>query len=37
MELLCAFTDLALVIRPSLVNLRDAQSTAGRIRVLEQA
>lgn len=37
MELLCAFTDLALDAHPFLVNRRHAQSTSGRVRVLEQA
>jgi hypothetical protein len=37
MDLLCEFTDLALDAQPSLVNHRHAQSTSGRIRVLEQA
>ena len=37
MDLLCEFTDLALDAHPSLVNHRHAQSTSGRIRVLEQA
>ena len=37
MDLLCAFTDLALDAQPSLVNHRHAQSTSGRVRVLEQA
>ena len=37
MDLLCAVTDLALDINPHLPNLRHAQSTSGRLRVLEPA
>jgi hypothetical protein len=37
MDLLCAFTDLALSVHPALMNRRHAQSTSGRVRVLEQA
>jgi hypothetical protein len=37
MDLLCAFTDLALESNPDLPNRRHAQSTSGRIRVVEPA
>ena len=35
MDLFCALTDLALAANPDLANQRHAQSTSGRIRVLE--
>ena len=34
MELLCAFTDLALTAHPALVERKDAQPVAGRIQVI---
>lgn len=36
MDLLCAITDLALTANPLLGHQRHAQSTSGRVRVLEQ-
>jgi hypothetical protein len=37
MEMLCAMTDLALSVRPSLQERRHAQSITGRIQVLSAA
>ena len=34
-ELLCNFTDLILEINPKLMELKDAQPVAGRVRVLK--
>jgi hypothetical protein len=34
MEMLCSFTDLALALNPSLPDLKDAQQTKRRIRIL---
>ena len=34
MEMLCSFTDLALALNPSLSDLKDAQQTKRRIRIL---
>jgi hypothetical protein len=34
MDLLCAFTDLALVANPGLADVKNAQQTQGRVRVL---
>ena len=34
MELLCLFTDLILTANPDIVEQKDAQSLAGRVRVL---
>jgi hypothetical protein len=34
MEMLCAFTDLALTVNPALQEGKDAQPVAGRIQVL---
>ena len=34
MDALCAFTDLALTLNPRLPDLKDAQQTQGRIRLL---
>jgi hypothetical protein len=34
MEMLCSFTDLALALNPSLPDLKDAQLTKRRIRIL---
>ena len=36
-ELLCNFTDLIPVINPKLMELKDAQPVAGRVRVLKAA
>ena len=36
MELLCAYTDLALSVNPNLPDRRDARSTTGRIRILSR-
>ncbi len=36
MELLCAFTDLALAVNPSLAKKKDAQPTGDRIQVLRR-
>lgn len=36
MELLCAFTDLALEVNPHLADKKDAQQTKGRIQVLSR-
>ena len=37
MELLCAFTDLALAVNPDLPSFKDAQSTPRRIQILTEA
>ncbi len=37
MEMLCAFTDLALSVNPTLQERKHAQSVAGRIQVLSAA
>jgi hypothetical protein len=37
MELLCFFTDLILENNPEIVNIKDAQPIAGRVRVLSKA
>ena len=37
MELLCVFTELILTTNPKIVEQRDAQSTARRIRVVSTA
>jgi hypothetical protein len=37
MEMLCSFTDLALALNPSLPDLKDAQETKRRIRILSAA
>ncbi len=37
MEMLCIFTDLALEINPLLSEMKDAQSTHGRILILGKA
>lgn len=37
MDMLCAFTDLALSVNPSLKECRRAQPIAGRIQVLSEA
>ena len=37
MEMLCAFTDLALTAKPDLMERKDAQPSAGRIQVLSAA
>ncbi|MFN7944227.1 MAG: hypothetical protein U0Z53_02525 [Blastocatellia bacterium] len=37
MELLCFFTDLILENNPEIVNAKDAQPIAGRVRVLSKA
>ena len=34
MELLCAFTDLALEANPELASKRDARQTEGRIQII---
>ena len=34
MELLCAFTDLALSANPALADVKNAQQAQGRIRIL---
>lgn len=36
MELLCSFTDLALEINPKLPELKDAQQTKKRIRIVSK-
>lgn len=36
MELLCSFTDLALEINPKLPELKDAQQTKKRIRIISK-
>ena len=35
MEMLCAFTDLALALNPKTAGMKDAQPIPGRVRVLE--
>ena len=37
MEMLCNFTELALVLNPDLAGKKDAQPTKGRVRILSQA
>ena len=37
MELLCLFTDLILTVNPHIVEQKDAQPLAGRVRVLTPA
>ena len=37
MDLLCAFTDLALSINPDLQDRKDAQPIAGRVQVISAA
>ena len=37
MEMLCAFTDLALELNPDLTGKKDAQSIKGRIQILSEA
>jgi hypothetical protein len=37
MDLLCAFTDLALTVNPALADRRNAQSPAGSIQVISAA
>jgi hypothetical protein len=37
MDIFCSVTDLALTANPRLADKRHAQSTSGRIRVLESA
>jgi hypothetical protein len=37
MEMLCTFTDLALTLNPNLPDLKDAQQTKRRIRILSAA
>ncbi len=34
MEMLCAFTDLALTVNPALQERKDAQQVTGRIQVI---
>lgn len=36
MDLLCAYTDMILAINPKIVERKDAQSFAGRVRVLSK-
>ena len=36
MDLLCAYTDLILAINPKIVERKDAQPIAGRVRVLSK-
>ncbi len=36
MELLCAFTDLALSLNPNLPDIKDAQPVEGRIQVVRK-
>ncbi len=36
MEMLCMFTDLILAANPNIVEQKDAQPIAGRIRVLSE-
>ena len=36
MELLCSFTDLALEVNPKLPDLKDAQQTNRRIRIVSK-
>jgi hypothetical protein len=37
MELLCSFTDMVLAVNPRIMDRKDAQPVAGRIRVLTKA
>jgi hypothetical protein len=37
MEIFCSFTDLALEINPKLPELKDAQQTQRRIRIVSKA
>jgi hypothetical protein len=37
MEMLCFFTDLALEINPDLSDLKDAEQTKNRIRIISKA
>ena len=37
MEMLCVFTDLILSANPQIVEQKDAQPVAGRVRVLTKA
>jgi hypothetical protein len=37
MEMLCFFTDLILGNNPTVADLKDAQSTTGRIRIISKA
>jgi hypothetical protein len=37
MDMLCAFTDLALTAKPTLPERKDAQPIAGRIQVISAA
>ena len=37
MDLLCFFTDLILTNNPKIVELKHAQSTSGRVRILAKA
>ena len=37
MELLCLFTDLILATNPRIVEQKDAQPVAGRVRLLAQS
>ncbi len=37
MEMLCAFTDIALTANPSLQETKNAQSVAGRIQVISRS
>ena len=37
MEMLCSFTDMILGVNPRIVEQKDAQPIAGRVRVLSQA
>jgi hypothetical protein len=37
MDLLCSFTDLVLENNPRIVERKDAEPVAGRVRVLSQA
>ena len=37
MEMLCAFTDLALTVNPELAEKKDAQPAKGRVQVLSKA
>jgi len=37
MEMLCAFTDLALEVNPSLPDLKDAQPAHGPVQIIAEA
>lgn len=37
MEMLCSFTDLAIVVNPQLMENKNAQQIKGRIQVLSKA